>query len=572
MSDLRPQLRTSGMGVRPTILIVEDQEIDALVLREMVRDLGDVYLASDGPSALALANQHKPDLVLLDIELDGMSGFTVCKAFKADPKLCDTAIIFVTAHVQVDNELRALETGGIGFIHKPLNAQVARAHIKVHLALHEAAKRLANHDALTGLPNRALLQDRTEQALQKARRNNTRVAMLLLDLDNFKLLNDSLGHSVGDALLKDVADRLEEVSRSLDTVSRQGGDEFVVLLPEISSFDAVGDFAERLLVAINSPFSIQGSRYYLSVSIGISLYPDDAHDAESLYRHADAAMYQAKVDGRNRYRFFSADIEQSTRGRHLLEQHMRSALDARVFEVFYQAKVIADENKIVGVEALLRWRGEDGELISPVDFIPLAEETGLIIPLGKYVLQQACFDAKSLIDQGANIIVSVNISAVQFREESFLQMVQESLQVSGLKSCFLELEITEGVLAKNIQRTQQLLSSLRALGVRIALDDFGTGYSSLTYLKSFPLDVLKIDQGFVRDMLVDKSDAVIVDAIVRISQAFELELVAEGVETLEQVSVLQSLGCRIMQGYLYSKPIAFEEFVALLHSGKFGFK
>ena len=223
------------------------------------------------------------------------------------------------------------------------------------------------------------------------------------------------------------------------------------------------------------------------------------------------------------------------------------------------------------MEALLRWRGEDDELISPADFIPLAEETGLIIPLGKYVLQQACFDAKSLIDQGANIIVSVNISAVQFREESFLQMVQESLQVSGLKSCFLELEITEGVLAKNIQRTQQLLSSLRALGVRIALDDFGTGYSSLTYLKSFPLDVLKIDQGFVRDMLVDKSDTIIVDAIVRISQAFELELVAEGVETLEQVSALQSLGCRIMQGYLYSKPITYEEFVALLHSGRFGF-
>jgi diguanylate cyclase len=566
--DLEPRMRISkGIDVESVILIVEDQTTDARVLRETVRDLGEVHVASDGPSALALARQCKPDLVLLDIEMSGMSGFAVCKAFKADPKLCDAAIIFVTSHVQSENELRALEYGGIDFIHKPLNAPVARAHIKAHLALRNEAKKLANHDALTGLPNRTLLQDRTEQALQKARRSQVRVAMLLLDLDNFKGINDSLGHSIGDALLKEVAARLSLASRALDTVSRQGGDEFIVLLPEVSGFDVVGDFAERLLATISTPFIIQGDRYDLSASIGISLFPDDSEDTESLYRHADSAMYQAKLDGRNRCRFFSLDIERSTRGRHLLEQHMRGALEDGVFEVFYQAKVVATENIVVGMEALVRWRSKEGTLISPADFIPLAEETGLIIPLGKFVLQQACQDAQVLVAQGMKIVVSVNISAVQFREESFLQMVQDTLLASRLAPEFLELEITEGVLAKDVANTQQVLSSLQSMGVRIALDDFGTGYSSLAYLKRFPVDVLKIDQSFVRDMLVDKSDAAIIEAIVKLAQALGLELVAEGVETQEQAAALQAFGCQIMQGYLYSRPVPFNQFCALFDSG-----
>ncbi|WP_339458560.1 GGDEF/EAL domain-containing response regulator [Pseudomonas sp. EA_105y_Pfl2_R69] len=562
-------MRSKGINVESVILIVEDQATDALVLHETVRDLGDVYLASDGPSALMMARQCKPDLVLLDIEMSGMSGFAVCKALKADPKLCDAAVIFVTSHVQTDNELRALEYGGIDFIHKPLNAQVARAHIKAHLALRNEAKKLANHDALTGLPNRALLQDRTEQALQKARRSEARVAMLLLDLDNFKGINDSLGHSIGDALLKEVAERLAQASRALDTVSRQGGDEFIILLPEVSGFDVVGDFAARLLSTISAPFILKGNRHDLSASIGISLFPDDSEDTESLYRHADSAMYQAKLDGRNRYRFFSADIEHSSRGRHMLEQHMRSALETGVFEVFYQAKVIASEDLVVGMEALVRWRNKEGNLISPAEFIPLAEETGLIIPIGKYVLEQACKDAQMLVAQGMQVVVSVNISAVQFREEAFLQMVQDTLHASKLAPEFLELEITEGVLAKDVANTQQVLSALRGMGVRIALDDFGTGYSSLTYLKRFPVDVLKIDQSFVRDMLADKSDAAIIEAIVKLAQALGLELVAEGVETQEQSAALQSFGCQVMQGYLYSRPVPFIQFCALLDSGKF---
>lgn len=557
---------SKGISAESVILIVEDQAADAAVLSEAVRDLGDVHIANDGPSALAMAKLCRPDLVLLDIEMVGMSGFEVCKALKADPKLCDTAVIFVTSHTQMDNELRALEYGGIGFISKPLNMPVATAHIKAHLALRTAAKKLANQDSLTGLPNRTLLQDRTEQALQKARRNEQRVAMLLLDLDNFKVINDSLGHSTGDALLKEVAERLSQASRALDTVSRQGGDEFIILLPEVSGFEAVGDFAERLLAILAAPFILNGNRYELSASIGISLFPDDSNDVESLYRHADAAMYRAKLDGRNRCRFFSAEIEKSTRGRHHLEQNMRSALEEGLFEVFYQAKVAGKGLHVVGMEALVRWRNKDGSLTAPVEFIPLAEETGLIIPIGKFVLRQACHDAQTLVEQGRPVVVSVNISAVQFLEESFLAMVQDILLESKLLPEFLELEITEGILAKDVKRTQYTLAALQKQGVRIAIDDFGTGYSSLAYLKRFPIDVLKIDQSFVRDMLVDKSDALIIEAIIKLAQALELELVAEGVETQEQADRLQAYGCQIMQGYLYSRPVPFAQFCALHNS------
>ncbi|WP_095129030.1 EAL domain-containing protein [Pseudomonas sp. Irchel s3h14] len=560
-------MRDKTFSLKPVLLIVDDQVTDLKILGTAVRDLAEVYVAKSGQEALEIARQCRPDVVLLDIEMPGMNGFEVCRALKSDPELLDAAVIFVSSHTHTDNELRALECGGVDFIQKPLNIPVARAHIKAHIALRNEAKRLANHDALTGLPNRILLQDRTEQALQKARRNHSRVAMLLLDLDNFKVINDSMGHSVGDLVLQEVALRLSRSLRVVDTVSRQGGDEFILLLPEVIGFDAVGDFAERVLATISSPFSIQANRYDLSASIGISVFPEDSDDLESLYRHADSAMYQAKLSGRNRYCFFSLHIESSMRARHLLERHMRSALEDGVFEVFYQAKVDARQNQIIGMEALIRWRNHDGILVSPADFIPLAEETGLIIPIGKYVLLQACQDAKALRELGHDISISVNISVVQFREESFLDMVKGILVESGLEAEFLELEITEGVLARDIDNARETLFHLKVLGVRISIDDFGTGYSSLAYLKRFPIDVLKIDQSFVRDMLTDKSDSAIIEAIIKLGQALNLELVAEGVETQEQADALLGQGCQIMQGYLYCRPVPFAQICSFLSSG-----
>lgn len=544
-------------GLEPVILVVDDQTTDIRMLSEAVRDLGNVQLATDGRSAILAARRWGPDVVLLDIEMPGMNGFEVCKALKSDPKTCDAAVIFVTSHTQTENELRALDYGGIDFLQKPLNIPLARARIKAHIALRNEAKKLANHDALTGLPNRFLLQDRIEQALQNARSSHGQVAMLLIHLDNLKAISDSFGQSVSDELLREVSSRLTACSQAVDTVSRQRGEEFIILLPDVSGVDAIGALTVRLLSAVSAPFSIQANRYDLSASIGISVFPDDSHSLDSLYQHADSAMCRARQEGRNRYRFFSSDIESSIRAKQLLEQGMRNTLEHGLFDVFYQAKVDARYNRVVGVEALIRWRDGDGNFIPPMDFIPLAEETGLIVPIGQFVLLRACMDAKKFYEQGHFIPVSVNISAVQLQEKSFLGMVMNILADSGLSPELLELEITEGVHASPLYNTQETLIALRALGVRISIDDFGTGYSNLTYLKRFPIDVLKIDQSFVKYLLVDKSDAAIIVAIIAFAEALGLELVAEGVETCEQAATLRSLGCNIMQGFLYSRPIPF---------------
>lgn len=551
----------------PVILIVEDQPNDALILSEAISDLGDIHIAHDGKKALEIARFRRPDLVLLDIQMPDMNGFDICRAMKADPKLCDAAILFVTSHTQSDNEIMALELGGIDFIQKPLNIPVAKAHVRAHLKLRREAKRLAYYDALTGLPNRALLQDRVEQALQKARRNDEKVALLLLDLDNFKSINDSEGHSVGDKLLQEVAKRVVDSSRGIDTVCRPGGDEFLILLPDMRRLESIGDYIERLLQNIAEPIFLGDNRYDLSASVGASVYPDDSGNLEALHRHADAAMYQAKSEGRNRYHFFSHYIEASTRARHLLESHMRRALEQGVFEAFYQTQYDAKRQAVCGMEALIRWRRNDGQLVSPAEFIPLAEETGLIVPIGKYMLLQACSDAKRLLDCGRPISVSVNISAVQFREDSFLSMIKATLSTTGLPPTLLELEITEGVLAHDMAKATTLLVELKRLGVRIAIDDFGTGYSSLTYLKQLPIDVLKIDQGFIRDMLSDRSDAAIIEAIVRMGQALGLALIAEGVEEQAQADKLLELGCHTMQGYLYCRPVPFAQLQQILGEG-----
>ncbi|NHQ80775.1 EAL domain-containing protein [Chromobacterium vaccinii] len=413
---------------------------------------------------------------------------------------------------------------------------------------------LAHHDALTNLPNRMLLQDRTQQALQQAARAGDRLGLYILDLDHFKVINDSMGHTVGDQLLLQVALRLQAVLRPCDTVSRQGGDEFIVLVPGLGGIEQAGAMADKMLKAISEPYLLDGSRYDLSGSIGVSLYPDDSKDQEELYRHADAAMYRAKQEGRNRYRFFSAEIEEALLTRQALERHIRMGAEQGGFLVYYQPKVDARDGSVVGLEALLRWRNDRDEIVSPAHFIPLAEETGLIVPLGLFVLRQACLDGKRWLDAGRRLRIAVNVSAVQVTESDFCDTVRRTLKETGMPAELLELEITEGVLAQDVERTMSVLAELKSLGVSIAIDDFGTGYSSLSYLKLFPLDVLKIDQSFIRDMLDDRHSAAIVAAIVSMAQGMRLRLVAEGVEREEQASELLRLGCHIMQGFLYGRP------------------
>ncbi|WP_282342041.1 EAL domain-containing response regulator [Pseudomonas sp. PS02288] len=548
-------------------MVVDDQESDAEVLREALIKFGHTHVAVTSAQALDLARRYRPDVVLLDIQMPDKDGLAICREMKADPKLCDAAVIFVTAHSQRTMQVQALESGGVDFVQKPIDVPIVQARVRAHLNLRSQAKRLAYLDAITGLPNRILLIDRLQQAAQQAQRLNTSTALVLLNLDDFKSINNHAGYALGDRALQEVARRLEALtSRHVETVARPSGDEFAVLLTGFRRTDAINAFVEDMLVDLARPLQLEGIRFDLSACAGISVYPDDSKNESELFGHAEAAMYQAKKQGRGRYRFFSESLETATRARHLLERHMRAALEQGVFEVFYQPMYSASQQRFCRMEALLRWRQSDGSLVSPADFIPVAEETGLIDPLGRYVLHQACVDSRRLLQAGLRIPVCVNISAVQFREDDFLEMVLRILAESGLPSDMLELEITEGVLATDTSWTRKILGELRDNGIRVAIDDFGTGYSSLAYLKKLPIDVLKIDQGFVRDMLSDASDADIVQAIVRLGQALNLELVAEGVENEKQAAKLIDLGCHIMQGYFYSRPNTYQDVFKLLHT------
>lgn len=547
------------------ILVVDDQPSDAEVLREAVTRLGQTLVAHSSDQALELARRFRPDVVLLDIQMPVLDGLAICRKMKDDPKLCDAAIIFVTAHSQPMVHLRAMESGGIDFVHKPVDPRIVRARVRAHLELRTQAKRLAYFDAITGLPNRVLLNDRIQQAVHQAVRKNTQVSLVLLNLDDFQSINNHSGHELGDKVLHAVARRLETLDcNHIDSIGRPFADVFAILIVGAARVGEIRWYVEELLEKVALPFLIDGIRFDLSACAGVSVYPDDGTTYSQLLSHAEAAMYQAKKQGRSRYRFYSEALETTTRARLLLERHMREALEQGVFQVFYQPMYDIKKRQFCRMEALVRWRQADGTVVSPAEFIPIAEDTELIVPLGQYVLSQACTDAVRLMNEGVSTPVSVNISALQFREGNFLQMVQSALSESGLPAEMLELEITEGAVADDFELAQQILAELRATGVRVAIDDFGTGYSSLGYLRRLPIDVLKIDQSFVRDMLVDASAASIVRAIVRLGQALNLELVAEGVEVEQQAARLQDLGCDVMQGYLYARPCPFEELRPIL--------
>lgn len=424
---------------------------------------------------------------------------------------------------------------------------------------------IAQHDALTNLPNRVLLRDRTEQAIKVAKRDRHFCALILIDIDNFKQINDTQGHMVGDQLLQLIAHYLTGFLRDSDTLSRQGGDEFLILLSEIDDPENIADFCERIRGSFERQWHIDSLVFNITVSMGVSIYPNDGEDPDTLYRHADAAMYTAKRLGRNAFHFFSDEIERQIQVRYNIENQLREGIENDAFEVFYQPKVDGSSKTIIGAEALVRWRKPDGTLEYPDTFIQMAEETGLIIPMGNIVLRKACQQAIEWEQSGFPITVAVNISAIQFND-SLVSTVKDLIDETGISPENLELEITETVLLKG-ESVYQTIKELKGLGVRLAMDDFGTGYSSLSYVKRLPLDVLKIDQSFVRNMINSDVDRSIVKAIVQLAKDLGFDLVAEGVETIEHVRTLLSLGCTHFQGYHYSKPVPQLEFKQLLKNG-----
>ena len=429
----------------------------------------------------------------------------------------------------------------------------------------ERVRHLAHYDALTDLPNRTLFFDRLSQALIQARRDETKAAVMFIDLDRFKNINDTLGHSVGDLLLQGVAVRLSQCMRQGDSVSRQGGDEFVVLLPEVSQAEDAALVAQKILSSISQPFHLDGHELRVSCSIGISFYPNDGDDAETLMKNADTAMYRAKDSGRSNYQFYFSDMNARFLERLAMETSMRRAIEREQFELYYQPQMDVESGAIIGAEALIRWNHPDLGMVSPAHFIPLAEESGLIQSIGEWVLRTACHQAAQWQRAGyPPLLVSVNVSARQFRQLGFAELVASALEENGLSASCLELELTESVLMGHTDKNIAILGALKDLGLTIAIDDFGTGYSSLSYLKRLPIDTLKIDRSFVGDLPEDKDDAAIVDAVISMAHSLSLKVVAEGVETAQQLEFLRSRRCNLMQGYYFHTPLPVAEFTKLL--------
>ncbi len=426
----------------------------------------------------------------------------------------------------------------------------------------------AQHDFLTGLPNRMLLNDRVSHAISLAPRHMKKVAVLFLDLDGFKHINDSLGHPIGDKLLQSVTARLIECVRGSDTVSRQGGDEFVVLLSEIEQAEDAAISARRMLHAVAEAHPISKHDLHITTSIGVSVYPDDGLDAETLIRNADTAMYQAKENGRQSYQFFKSGMNVRAVERQSIEESLRRAVERREFTLHYQPKINLRTGDITGAEALIRWTHPVRGLVPPSQFIPVAEDCGMILPIGIWVLREACKQAKDWVDAGLPIrTIAVNISAMQFRNDHFLKDVFSILSETGLDPKCLELELTESVLIKRAETASSVLQTLRAKGIQIAVDDFGTGYSSLSYLTKFPIDALKIDQSFVRQISTVPTDTTIVTTVISMGQSLKLRVVAEGVETQNELEFLQAHNCEEAQGYFFSRPVPAQKFARLLETG-----
>jgi diguanylate cyclase (GGDEF)-like protein/PAS domain S-box-containing protein len=423
----------------------------------------------------------------------------------------------------------------------------------------------ATHDSLTDLPNRSLLSDRLAQAIAAVHRHNRSLALLYLDVDRFKLINDSLGHAIGDRLLQSIALRLTAALRITDTVSRMGGDEFVIMLTDIGGAREALLCAEKLLQSLRLPYVLDAHELHVSASIGIAICPQDGSEAEALLRNADSAMYEAKGQGRNNCQFYRKDLNESAIERQTLEGALRHAIARQELELHYQPIMNIRLGTVAGVETLLRWRHPTKGLLLPADFMPIAEESGLIVPIGQWVLRRACEQAREWQLAGmAQLRYAVNVSAVELRAKDFVADVTKIMNETSIEPSILELELTETFLMQDSKSTALVLKSLKDLNVNLALDDFGTGYSSLSYMRRFPIDTLKIDRSFVKDLTTDVADASVVSAVINMGKSLHMLVVAEGVETREQLSFLESHDCHEAQGYLFSPPVAAEKFAPLV--------
>jgi diguanylate cyclase (GGDEF)-like protein len=597
--------------VGPRLLIVDDVRDNRVILRRRFERRGfDVVEAESGLAALEFIAKESFDLVLLDIMMPGIDGIETLKRIRAQKSASALPVIMVTGKTASENMVEALQLGANDYVTKPVDFAVALARVEAQISRKRAEEQaafasdelrkanedlelrveertsrlieanqklkkeiadreelqaksqyLAYHDSLTGLGNRLLFKEHLEEALRDNSMAPHLVAVLFLDLDGFKSVNDTLGHSVGDLLLKSIATKLRDILRPTDRISRLGGDEFAILQMSGAQPASSLALAEEVLAIVGQQSTIDGHDVTVGGSIGIAFGSPGETDAEIILKSADLAMYSAKSDGRGTYRVFDPEMDSIVQARRILEKDLRTAFSQTEFRLFYQPLVNLRSKKVKAFEALIRWEHPERGLIPPSEFIPAAEEMGLIVPLGEWVLRQACAQAMDWPDE---ICVSVNLSPLQFSKGNLVSTVVSALASSGLPGSRLELEITESILLEKSERNISILNQLRGLGIRISMDDFGTGYSSIGYLRSFPFDKIKIDQSFVRDLLVDEGSLAIVRAIASLGVSFGITTTAEGVETEEQMRCLNLEGCIEVQGYFFSKPVPANEIAELL--------
>jgi diguanylate cyclase (GGDEF)-like protein len=565
------------------LLVVDDVANNRDVLGRLFRRRGyEVVEAATGCAALELITKQHFNAVLLDVVMPEMDGLEVLRRIRAIHSTAILPVIMVTAMAESKDVVQALELGANDYITKPIDVGITFARVQNHIARQQAERALAeqlhkleninreleneiaqrkisdariqqmaHHDSLTGLSNRSYFRDQLARSFDRVEQDGGSFDLLFIDLDQFKLINDSLGHRIGDLLLATIGERLKRAVNEDDTVARLGGDEFAIIRfakrPEDTNL-----LVDRVMKAVALPYDIEGHRLFITSSIGIARAPDDGNDPELLLANADLALYRAKAEGRGRRRFFEAEMNERVRARQLLERDLRTATSEDQFELNYQPQLNLSSGRISGFEALLRWRHPERGLIPPLDFIPLAEDTGLIVPVSQWLLGEACREARTWPD---DIKLAVNLSPVHFRSGTLVHDVVGALSLSGLEPSRLELEITESVLLDDNKTTMQALHELRRWGLGISIDDFGTGYSSFTYLRMFPFDKIKIDQSFVRDLPTKKDSTAIVRAIIGVASTLGMVTTAEGVETQEQLTYLQAEGCTEVQGYLISRPL-----------------
>ncbi|HEY9616936.1 MAG TPA: EAL domain-containing protein [Microcoleaceae cyanobacterium] len=567
------------------ILVIEDDStVQSLILKLLQAEGFTTISSSDGRSGIAMAQMHEPDLIICDIMMPECNGYEVLEVLRQHPTTARIPFIFLSAKADRAALRQGMELGADDYLTKPFTraellgaiaarldkqASITQPYIDEMKRAARSLNQLAYRDPLTNLPNRILLHHRLQELLLEAGRSQQLIAVMYLNLNRFKAVNLNLGYSGGDQLLQTVAERLSQLSPHEGHIARLSGDEFGLLLTDIAGQGGIVEFAKQVLTFLAEPYELFDQYVQIHSSLGIAVYPQDGNTPDALLSRADTAMRQAKTLGGSQYAFYDVEMDLLISERRMIESQLRSAQTNQELELHYQPQVNLVTGRIIGAEALLRWKNPSLGSVSPAKFIPVAEETGLIVPIGEWVLQTACAQARAWRNASQMPIrVSVNLSARQFKQANLLGMVTQVLEETQLDPTLLVLELTETSVMEDVDTTISILQQLKKMGVQISIDDFGTGYSSLNYLKRFPIDVLKIDQSFVQDIITDTNDAAIAKAIIAMAQSLQLKVIAEGVETQEQYEFLRQNGCNAMQGYLFSRPLNAIEFVALLTSDR----